>query len=52
MEQVQNAVDFLKMIGALDEKESLTNLGESVFSVLFGCLLMCLWLISWLLVIP
>ncbi|XP_050281080.1 DExH-box ATP-dependent RNA helicase DExH3 [Quercus robur] len=25
---VQNAVDFLKMIGALDEKESLTNLGK------------------------
>lgn len=25
---VQNAVDFLKMIGALDEKENLTNLGE------------------------
>ena len=25
--QVQNAVEFLKMIGALDEKENLTNLG-------------------------
>ncbi|KAJ0102564.1 hypothetical protein Patl1_05807 [Pistacia atlantica] len=25
---VQNAVDFLKMIGALDEKENLTNLGK------------------------
>ncbi|KAK4593564.1 hypothetical protein RGQ29_017612 [Quercus rubra] len=25
---VQNAVDFLKMIGSLDEKESLTNLGK------------------------
>ncbi|KAB1225479.1 ATP-dependent RNA helicase DHX36 [Morella rubra] len=25
---VQNAIDFLKMIGALDEKESLTNLGK------------------------
>ncbi|KAF9599180.1 hypothetical protein IFM89_035639 [Coptis chinensis] len=25
---VQNAVDFLKLIGALDEKENLTNLGE------------------------
>ncbi|XP_077247716.1 DEA(D/H)-box RNA helicase family protein [Tasmannia lanceolata] len=25
---VQNAVDFLKMIGALDEKENLTNLGQ------------------------
>ncbi|KAK9156986.1 hypothetical protein Scep_003560 [Stephania cephalantha] len=25
---VQNAVDFLKMIGALDEKENLTSLGE------------------------
>lgn len=31
MEQVQNAIDFLKMIGALDEKENLTNLGESIF---------------------
>ncbi|KAL2326745.1 hypothetical protein Fmac_020172 [Flemingia macrophylla] len=26
--RVQNAIDFLKMIGALDEKESLTNLGK------------------------
>ncbi|RZC78951.1 hypothetical protein C5167_003174 [Papaver somniferum] len=26
--QVQNAVDFLKMIGALDEKENLSNLGQ------------------------
>ncbi|GLT50028.1 hypothetical protein SLA2020_235410 [Shorea laevis] len=25
---VQNAIDFLKMIGALDEKENLTNLGK------------------------
>ncbi|KOM49657.1 hypothetical protein LR48_Vigan08g048400 [Vigna angularis] len=25
---VQNAIDFLKMIGALDEKENLTNLGS------------------------
>lgn len=25
--QVQNAVDFLKMIGALDETENLTHLG-------------------------
>lgn len=25
--QVQNAVDFLKMIGALDENENLTHLG-------------------------
>ncbi|XVF24596.1 hypothetical protein REPUB_Repub13aG0141200 [Reevesia pubescens] len=25
---VQNAVDFLKMVGALDEKENLTNLGK------------------------
>lgn len=26
--QVQNAVDFLKMIGALDENENLTHLGQ------------------------
>jgi hypothetical protein len=39
MEQVQNAIDFLTMIGALDEKENLTNLGESVFlSYSVGCL--------------
>jgi hypothetical protein len=25
--QVQNAIDFLKKIGALDENENLTNLG-------------------------
>ncbi|MBA0880694.1 hypothetical protein Goshw_013151, partial [Gossypium schwendimanii] len=25
---VQNAIDFLKMVGALDEKENLTNLGK------------------------
>lgn len=41
MEQVQNAIDFLKMIGALDEKENLTNLGESVLSLLFGWFHMC-----------
>jgi len=35
MEQVQNAIDFLKMIGALDEKENLTNLGESFFYPIF-----------------
>lgn len=28
MLQVQNAVEFLKMIGALDENENLTHLGE------------------------
>lgn len=42
MEQVQNAIGFLTMIGALDEKENLTNLGESVF--LFysvGCVGVC-----------
>jgi HrpA-like RNA helicase len=39
MEQVQNAIDFLTMIGALDERENLTNLGESVFlSYSVGCL--------------
>ncbi|XP_004301561.1 PREDICTED: probable ATP-dependent RNA helicase DHX36-like [Fragaria vesca subsp. vesca] len=27
-EQVQNAIDFLKLIGALDENENLTNLGK------------------------
>ena len=47
MEQVQNAIDFLKMIGALDEQENLTNLGESIFSVLFDWFLMCLYF-SWL----
>jgi len=43
MDQVQNAIDFLKMIGALDEKENLTNLGESIFSVLVAWFVMCLW---------
>lgn len=36
MLQVQNAVEFLKMIGALDENENLTHLGElSTSSLLF-----------------
>jgi HrpA-like RNA helicase len=39
MGQVQNAIDFLTMIGALDEKENLTNPGEFVFlSYSVGCL--------------
>jgi len=45
MEQVQNAIDFLTMIGALDEKENLTNLGESV-PVQFSWLFMSLSLFS------
>lgn len=35
--QVQNAVEFLKMIGALDENENLTDLGTSILH--FGSLL-------------
>lgn len=39
--QVQNAVELLKMIGALDEKENLTNLG------MFANMLQNAWIISW-----
>lgn len=32
--QVQNAIDYLKMIGALDENENLTALGMGRFELI------------------